>query len=226
MANKRSYDGAFKLEVGRPRLKGQRLPTLAKQLDDPQTTWTTLKINCWYGEGERRVEVASDTAVWFHSGMPPLPIRWVLIRDPKGKFKPQALLSTNLELQPQQILSWFVQRWQLQVTFEEVRAHLGAETQPQCSDLAIARTTPTLLGLFSIVTLLAHQIGFYNPTQRISKPSAWYVKALPTFSDALAAMRCTLWQQAILPTSRPNTDLVNVPRDVLLRLTDLLCYAA
>jgi hypothetical protein len=215
---------------GRPRLKGQRLPTLAKQLDDTQTTWTwtTLKINRWYGEGERTVEVASDTAIWYHSGMPPLAIRWVLIRDPKGKFKPQALLSTNLNLEPQQILSWFVQRWQLEVTFEEVPAHLGVETQRQWSDLAIARTTPILLGLFSIVTLLAHQISFCSPSpaERTPKQSAWYVKALPTFSDALAAVRSSLWQQAIFPTSRPNTDLVNVPRDVLLRLTDLLCYAA
>lgn len=213
-------------QKGRPRLKGQRLPTLVSRLNNPETTWATLKIDRWYGEGERTVEVASDTAIWFHSGMPPLPIRWVLIRDPQNKFKPQALLSTDLDLQPQQILSWFVQRWQLEVTFEEVRAHLGVETQRQWSDLAIARTTPTLLGLFSIVTLLAHHLGLQNSNQPTQKQSAWYVKALPTFSDALAAVRSSLWQQVISPTSRPNSDLVNVPRDVLLRLTDLLCYAA
>lgn len=211
-------------QMGRPRLKGKRLPTLASQLNNPLLPWTTLKIGRWYGEGQRTVEVASYTAVWYHSGMPPLPIRWVLIRDPKGKFKPQALLSTDLSLDPQQILSWFVQRWQLEVTFEEVRAHLGVETQRQWSDLAIARTTPVLLGLFSLVTLLAHQLHQQNRLPL--RQSAWYAKALPTFSDALAAVRNAVWHQATFQTSHFKHDLVKVPPAVLQRLTDLLCYAA
>lgn len=95
--------------------------------------------------------------LWWHSGQPPVPIRWVVIRDPKGKFKTQALLSTNLKVKPVQIVKWFVLRWQLEVTFHEVRTHLGVETQRQWSDRAIVRTTPALLGLFSLVTLLAHQ---------------------------------------------------------------------
>lgn len=98
----------------------------------------------------------SPNAVWFHNGMPPLPIRWVLIRDPKGVFDPQALLCTELNTQPEQVVKWFVMRWQVEVTFQEVRTHRGVETQRQWSDLAIARATPILLGLFSLVTLLAH----------------------------------------------------------------------
>lgn len=94
-------------------------------------------------------------AFWYHSGLPVVPIRWVLVRDPDGKFKPQALLSTNQNYEPKQILEWFVRRWQIEVTFEEVRKHLGMETQRQWSDLAIVRTTPTLLGLFSLITMLA-----------------------------------------------------------------------
>ena len=81
--------------------------------------------------------------------MPTVPIRWVLVRDPEGKFDSQALLCTNQEIAPVQILEWFVRRWQIEVTFQEVRAHLGVETQRQWDALAIARTTPTLLGLFS-----------------------------------------------------------------------------
>jgi hypothetical protein len=143
-------------KIGRPRKKGKRLPTLETTLDDKQTIWQALVIREWYGEKQREIEVCSDTAVWYHSGKPPLPIRWVLIRDPKGKFKSQALLSTNLETSPEQIIKWFVRRWQVEVTFHEVRTHLGVETQRQWSDLAILRTTPTLLASFSLVTLLAN----------------------------------------------------------------------
>jgi len=142
-------------QIGRPRLKGKRLPKLTQVLQDAKTVWTTLIIANWYGEGRRKVDIVSGTAVWYHTGMPPVPIRWVLIRDPRGKFKPQALLCTDLKVEPLQILQWFMMRWRLEVTFQEVRAHLGVETQRQWSDLAIARTTPALLGLFSLVTLLA-----------------------------------------------------------------------
>ena len=98
----------------------------------------------------------SKTAVWFHSGKPPLPIRWVIVRDPKKIFKTQALLCTDLKVSAEQIIEWFVRRWQVEVTFHEVRTHLGVETQRQWADLSILRSTPALLGLFSIVTLLAN----------------------------------------------------------------------
>ena len=112
----------------------------------------------WYGNGERQLEFCTNTAVWYHSGKPPVPIRWVLVREPKGQFPPQAFLSTNLAATPTEILSWFRQRWQVEVTFEELRTHLGVETQRQWSELAILRTTPALFGLFSLVTLFAHQL--------------------------------------------------------------------
>jgi hypothetical protein len=140
-------------QVGRPRLKGKRLPTPAQVLEDPQTEWQTVHISNWYGQGPRTVEITTNTAVWYHSGKPPVPIRWVLIRGPKGEFEPQALLSTDQTAPAQQILQWFLYRWQVEVTFQEVRTHLGVETQRQWSDKAIARTTPVLLGLLSWVTL-------------------------------------------------------------------------
>ncbi|WP_217362795.1 transposase [Roseicella sp. DB1501] len=144
--------------LGRPRIKGERLPTLAEVLADRTTRWQRLTVPGWYGEGDRVVEIYSDTAVWRHSGMPVVPIRWVLLRDPCRRFDPQALLCTNPAQEPLQIIRWFIQRWQLEVTFREVRDHLGVETQRQWSDKAIARTTPCLLGLFSIVTLLASRL--------------------------------------------------------------------
>jgi hypothetical protein len=143
-------------QMGRPRKKGKRLPTLEQALKDTRTHWKKVVIPDWYGQGWKKVEILSSTAVWFHNGIPPLPIRWVLIRDPQGKFKPHALLCTDLAARPEQILKWFVMRWQLEVTFHEARDHLGVETQRQWSDWAIARTTPALLGLFSRMALLAH----------------------------------------------------------------------
>jgi hypothetical protein len=210
---------------GRPRRKGQRLPTLATRLADPATRWMTVTVPNWYGAGPRTVELVSETAVWYHSGLPPVPIRWVLIRDPDGTFDPQALLCTDLTAEPAQILAWFVLRWQMEVTQEEVRRHLGVETQRQWSELAIRRTTPALLGLFSLVTLLAHpQMTAAPPPIR---QAAWYPKRDPTFADALALVRRSLWShQAALCMSHREADIVKVPRAVIQRLTDALCYAA
>jgi hypothetical protein len=205
---------------GRPRKKGKRLPTLEQVLKDKQTCWKKVIIPNWYGEGRRKVEITSDTAVWFHNGMPALPIRWVLIRDPQGKFKSQALLCTDLNEKPEQILKWFVMRWQLEVTFHEVRDHLGVETQRQWSDCAIARTTPALLGLFSLVTLLA------NTHARNSKipvrQDAWYCKPLPTFSDALALVRQEFWQHRYFQLSHKQYDV----RKIQPEMFNYLCNAA
>ncbi len=211
--------------IGRPRVKGTRLPTLATRLANPATTWTTVTIPNWYGEGPRTVEFVSETAVWYHGGLPPVAIRWVLIRDPEGQFDPQALLCTDLTVEPAQILGWFVLRWQMEVTQEEVRRHLGVETQRQWSDLAIRRTTPALLGLFALVTLLAHPAMLDQPPP--VRQAAWYRKCDPTFSDALALVRRALWDhQATFFMSHREADMMKVPRALVERLTDALCYAA
>jgi len=148
---------------GRPRKKGQRLPTLAQVLYDPNTVWTTISLP-WYDGQQRAMQITSDCAVWFHAGKPPLPIRWVLVRDPQGEYDSVGMLCTDPTADPLAIVDWFVQRWQLEVTFEEARRHLGVETQRQWSDKAIARTTPLLLGLFSWVTLLAHALFTKHPS--------------------------------------------------------------
>jgi hypothetical protein len=116
-------------QKGRPRLVGARLPNLTHHLQDAKAVWTALMVSHWYGERDRPVEVLSQTAMWYSTGFPPVPIRWVLIRDPQGTFRTQALLCTDLDAEPLQILAWFVRRWQVEVTFHEVRTHLGVETQ-------------------------------------------------------------------------------------------------
>ena len=210
-------------QKGAPRKKGARQPTLAERLDDVQTVWQTTTVR-WYGGVMRQVELASGTAVWYHSAMPVVPLRWVLIRDPEGKFEPQALLSTEQSNPATQIVEWFVLRWQVEVSFEEARAHLGIETQRQWSDLAILRTTPALLGLFSLVTLLAHQL--LQGQDLLARRAAWYQKPLPTFSDTLALVRQQLWPVSISWMSDAKPDVVIIPKALFERLTDTLAYAA
>ena len=123
---------------GRPCKKGKRLPSLQSYLHDEQLPWQKIVVSQWYGKKQRVLEVASATAVWYHSGKPVIPIRWVLIRDPEGLLEPIALLCTDQELSALDIVTYFVRRWSVEVTLQEGRAHLGVETQRQWSDLAIA----------------------------------------------------------------------------------------
>ena len=168
-----------------PHFKCSHYP-LKALLDLPTVSWVEVSV-AWYNGATRTVELTSQTAVWYRSGKPPVPLRWVLVRDPQGEFATQALLCTDLAVDPVQILEWFVLRWQLEVTFQEVRAHLGVETQRQWSDRAIARTTPILMGLFSWTTLAAHLMQEQRPMSH--RTAAWYAKPSPTFVDAIALVR-------------------------------------
>jgi DDE superfamily endonuclease len=210
--------------IGRPRTKGARLPSLAEGLTDTATPWQRVIVPGWYGEGDRLVEICSGSAIWHHAGLPVVPIRWVLLRDPHGRFDPQALLCTDLAQDPVQIVRWFVQRWQVEVTFREVRDHLGVETQRQWSDQAIARTTPCLLGLFSIVTLLGTRVG-HHARLRVSA-TAWYHKKRPTFSDTLAAVRRHVWCEQGFLASRHSSELAKLQPALRDGIVHALCHAA
>jgi hypothetical protein len=208
---------------GRQALKGQAQPKLAERLTDPTTPWKTQTVS-WYGGTTREMEIASGTALWYQSPVPPVAIRWVLIRDPKGQYEPLALLCTDQQAEAVQIVSWFVLRWTVEVTFHEVRDHLGVETQRQWSDLAILRTTPALLGLFSLVTIFAQHLldGQAFPVRQ----AAWYSKTLPTFSDTLAFVRQHLWPSTFFSVSSREGDTVQIPRALYDRLVDTLAFAA
>ena len=212
-------------QMGRPRLKGSRLPNLSVVAKDPNTAWMPITLSNWYGGTQRVVEIVSDSAVWYSSGLPVVPLRWVLIRDPQEEFETQALLCTDLAADPGRIISYFVRRWHMEATFQEMRQRLGFETQRHWSELAIQRTAPALLGVFSVVTLLAHQ--YIAKDEDIVRRAAWYDKRYPTFSDALAQVRRKLWsQEATFCGSVQQAETVKVPREFLERLTDAVCYAA
>ena len=209
--------------MGRPRVVGKRQPTLANRLSNRKTRWRRYHVTGWYGRSERLVEIVSGTAIWYHPGSL-VAIRYVLVRDVAGPLKPQAFLCTDLDADPLDILRWFVRRWSIEVTFAEVRRHLGVETQRQWSDPAIARTTPALLGLLSLITLWAHQL--YGTQPLPPRSASWYRKSLPTFSDALALVRRELWAGDTLQKSSQIRDVGKVPPTLFNSLINVACYAA
>lgn len=209
---------------GRNRIVGARQPTLLQRLEDPEAKWQTFTIAQWYGQKNKKVELLSGTAIWYKSGMPSIPNRWVVIRDPQNQFDPVALLCTDLEMDALDILRFFVQRWTVEVTFEEVRKHLGLESQRQWSDLAIARSTPILLALFSIVTLWANQLNQHKLIH--IKTFAWYQKSHPTFSDAIASVRRRIWSKSYFQTSALQPDVHKLNADFTEHLISLISRAA
>ncbi len=195
--------------IGRPRRNGERLPTLAQRLLNSQTPWKMLIVQGWYGGTKRRVEVTTGVAVWSHPGRPIVPLRWLLVRDPLGLFRPQAFLCTDQGASPEDILSWFVRRWTIEVTFAEVRRHLDVEAQRQWSDRAIARTTPVLLGLYAVITVWADDL--HRSQALVVRSARWYRKTSLTFTDAIAAVRRQIWAEAAFTTSPAQTDRSKIP---------------
>jgi hypothetical protein len=204
---------------GRKPTKGPRQRSLQGWAERSDTPWETVEVD-WYGGQRKPLWIFSHTALWYTPGLPPVDIRYVLVADPEGKLRMEAFFCTNLQATPVEILQWVVMRWSVEVTFEEARAHLGVETQRQWSDRAIARTTPILLGVFSLVTVLALQ---WRQDGQIPVPvTAWYHKAEPTFADCLALVRQHLWRARYVVNSGAEPEFVQFPRAALeLLLTGL-----
>jgi DDE superfamily endonuclease len=207
-------------QSGRRRLKGERVRKLAQRLKDGRTRWQRCQLP-WYGGQIRRLQLATGTAVWYHSGKPPVAIRWVLVRDPKGRCEPIALLSTDLKLEARQIVLYYIRRWSMETTFQEARLYLGVDGQRQWNDVAVARTTPVRLGLFSLVALMVQRQPAWQHTFR---RSAWYEKVRPTFADALAQVRRALWRQLGFWLSEAAVDKQKPPQGFFEHVAELLAY--
>ena len=211
-------------QKGRPAKKGNRLPTLEQLAQLPHTEWQEVVFWEWYGQNQKKMLLTTGTAWWYHSGKEALPIRWVLLRDPVGKLKTTALLCTDESFTALQIVTLFVRRWAVEVTLQEVRAHLGVETQRQWSHKAIARTTPVLLALFSLVALLADRLQAKG--KLLVSTTAWYDKKQPTFSDAIASVRHLLWSSSSFSMSASEDDIIKMPRQQFLLFQQILAWAA
>ena len=204
-------------------IKGKRQRSLQGWAERSDTPWETVEVE-WYGGQLKTLWVFSRVALWYTPRLSPVAIRFVIVCDPEGKLRMEAFFCTDLEAAPEQILAWVVMRWAVEVTFEESRAHLGVETQRQWSDQAIARTTPVLLALFSIITLLARQLSHGEPMS--VETTAWYQKTEPTFVDCLALVRRHLWRAQYLVNSAADPEFVQFPRQAFERLLTGLSLAA
>ena len=200
--------------------KGARQTQLSHRLADPETDWKKLKIML-YGK-EHFIEFVTGISLWHTPGQDPVPLRWVLVRCPEDSFEPAAFFCSDTHISAKQIVVWFAWRWNIEVTFEELRAFLGFETQRQWSDRAIQRTTPCLFGLFSLVTILAKLLF---PTELPVRQTSWYAKDEATFSDALAAVRRHFWCRLNYERSPQNPDLYLIPQAALFSLVESACYS-
>ena len=201
--------------------KGARQPSLAARLVDPKIRWRTMKL-AWYGGDEKEIEFATGVCLWYRRGFDPVLLRWVLVRCPQASFKPEAFFCSDTHVSARQIVTWFIARWNIEVTFEELRAHLGFETQRQWSDKAIERTTPCLFGIFSLVVLMANML--HSETLPVRQAS-WYPKQEAAFSDVLAAVRADLWHHLNYSTSSQDADMLLIPRATLVSLLEVACYS-
>lgn len=187
------------------------------------TKWESGAVT-WYGGEKKQMLIFTRTALWYTPGYPPVAIRYVITRDPEGQLRDEVFACTDLNASAEQIIEWFVMRWSVEVTFEEAREHLGMETQRQWSDLAIARATPCLLGLFSLVILLVSKL---QPDWQIPiLTSAWYRKTEATFSDCLALVRKHLWNSHFHVKSAQKADFVSLPAQDWEHLLSCLSAAA
>jgi hypothetical protein len=211
---------------GRKPRKGPRQASLADQLADPLLPWFSEALP-WYGGTRKSLRFRTGSALWYHSGLAPLPLRWVLVRTtanpgPHDRFRPAALFCSDPTLSVEQIIVLFVARWRIEITFEELRACLGFETQRQWSDRAIERTTPCLFGIFSLTVLMAK---VRHADHLPMRQTTWYTKTEPTFSDVLAAVRRDLWTPPHYSISADNPDMLQFPLDWAVSLMEIACYS-
>jgi hypothetical protein len=202
--------------------KGQALAKLATRVQEALDQGEEVTID-WY-QGVKVLRVLSGVCLWHTPGLPPLPIRWVRVVDPAGGLAPQAFFTTQPTMSPQRVVELFVLRWSIEVTFEEVRRHLGVETQRQWSALAIARTTPLLLALFSWVCLMVQRLP--DCWSSLPRSTAWYLKSQATFSDLLALVRRTIWTDANYAKSAICDDQVIISRQDWERVLSQLASTA
>ena len=206
---------------GRPRVKGDRLPSPQETVKTASAAKATVE---WYGGEQRQVALIAGEGHWYKSGQGLVPVRWVHVKDLDGTHRDDWLYTTDPSLAADAIVSFFTRRWSIEVTFEESRAHLGLGTERNRCEQSVLRSTPCLLGLFSVVALIyAEHVRGHKPAVR-STP--WYEKDEPTFADALAAIRRQFWSGTFLQQAGAERAWKNLPTDLRTTLLDRLCYAA
>ncbi|MGH9857828.1 MAG: IS701 family transposase [Acidobacteriota bacterium] len=210
-----NFPDSNKKRRGRPLLVGKRCPLFTDYLKDPTVVWEEMEVN-WYGGGRKKLLIYTGTNLWYAYGIPSLPIRWVLIKDPNNKSEPIVLFSTNIKHSAERIIEIFVSRWSIEVTFEESRRHLGIETQRQWSDKAIERSTPCLFASFSIIVLMSMKLAAEKGEKIPIQKTSWYQKNHVTFSDVLAYVRLAILQRKYFSKFGLKTELGKIGLEELI----------
>jgi len=207
-------------QSGRPRIKGRRRATPADVVRRSKGKRFTVN---WYGGKQRRVELISGDGHWYKAGGGLVPVRWVFVRDLDGTHRDEYFYSTDPAMTPQQIVSLYTARWGIEVTFQEVRAHLGFNTPRNWSKKSVLRTAPCLLGLFSVVCLIFERHTRGRRPKPLSMP--WYSRSECTFSDAIATVRRLCWEE-VLKQPPHRGPVQKLPPPLRRTLLDQLSRAA
>jgi hypothetical protein len=177
---------------GRPRVKGGKCPS-PQEVVIPTKGWATCVA--WYGGQSRKVSLTGGEGSWHKSGRGLVELRWVYVEDREGTHRPEYFFSTNPQMPLKQIVEYYTLRWAIEVTFEEIRLHLGLGTTRHWSKAAVQRVEPWLFALFSVVTLVYVEHLRRNPPRPRSYP--WYRKSEATFADGLAVVRHLIWVESV-----------------------------
>ena len=214
----RTFDFPKANKRGRPRLVGKRLPTFEKIAKDSFQDWSKATVK-WYGSSLKSLPIISGICLWYGYGIRPVPIKWVIV---KTGSQTSVFFSTNLKHTPERIIEIFVERWQLEVTFEESRRHLGIETQRQWSDRAIDRTTPCLLASYSIINLMAYDLTNEKNKSVTTQQASWYKKDHICFSDVISYLRLEILKTEYFSQIKKNR---NLKKNHLLEVLELMAAA-
>ncbi len=204
---------------GAPARKGRKLPTPAQAVAAAISPRRHARVR-WYGNGVRDLQLLGGCGGWYRargSGRAALvPVRWVCVLDPATN-REDYFYATDPSWAPERIVETFAGRWPIEVTFEEVRAHLGFEATRHWCKSSVLRVAPCLLGLFSVVSLIYAELAQQGKVKVRTTPC--YRKTDPTFADALAMARRLMWEEVILqhaPFGRHVTQLPPPIREMLL----------
>lgn len=186
---------------GRPRTKGERLPSMAQWAADTTLPWTELVFD-QFGL-HATLAVKTRQALYYKAGKDRL-LTIVLVHDLLGKRPDQMFYCTRLDWDARRILGSYAARWAIEVTFENCKQLLGLEDPANRVPLAVQRTAPMALVLYSVIAVWFHRVGHLS-LEFPDRP--WYRhKEEPSFADLLTTLRRVSWEEnlsVVLPQSGP-----------------------
>ena len=202
---------------GRPRVAGKRLPNLESLINDKKQRWIRLSAP-WYNGKTKDLDVLTGTCLWYHNTVGGVPIRWIITKDPNGNNKPLAILVTDFGVCAEEAIKFFVGRWPIETTFQEINQHLGLETIHTWSDLSINRTAPTIIASYSIACLMVSEAIKDTGIEILPEKTAWYSKDTPTFSDVMVYLKLLILNKRYFSQSRKNQRLGKIDIEEIFRL--------